>query len=557
MYKSMLHAILLPGLLAWILVSCEGTGIAMAMDERGAVGKARDERLGRELRTSLDHAARNAGRVADSVMLSENEVVQGIYAQHSERRFWVDTEGLKVSGKELGQFIDSVLAYGLFPRHYPGREVAALRRSTGDSVREGDEALWSRKELLLTDAFVRLARHLRIGRLPEDSISLRRDSLIEASNMLALLHRMDAGESVRSVLESMEPSHANYHDLKKALRPQLDSLDLRPYTYLVHPQKDSMKFIRQLQTRLFEGGYLASNARALDSTTLSKAIRKAQAARRLKVDGLPGKELVRSLNNTDYSRFMRIAMNLDRYRQLPDPMPDRYIWVNLPSYRLQYFDSGRMRLETPVIIGTPSNRTPVLNSGVDRIVTYPFWTVPYSIVFNEMLPRIRRDPSYLTRRSYQVVDSKGRVLDPHSIDWSRVGPSRFPYAIRQREGDFNSLGVLKFNFPNKYAVYLHDTNARALFARTNRSLSHGCVRVQHWRELAGLLLSQDTVGAQADSLLVHLERKQQRTLGMEVPTPIYLRYITAYVKDGRIRFYEDIYGEDLMVMERHFTGRLL
>ena len=189
MYKTMFHAVLIPGLLAWVLLSCEGTGIAMAMDERGAAGRARDGRLLRELRTLLDLSGRNAGRVDDSVVLRENEVVQGIYAQQSERRFWVDSEGLKVSGRELAGFIDSVLAYGLFPRHYPGREIAALRRSTGDSAKEGDEALWARKEVLLTDAFVRLARHLRIGRLPEDSISFRRDSLIEASNILALLHR--------------------------------------------------------------------------------------------------------------------------------------------------------------------------------------------------------------------------------------------------------------------------------------------------------------------------------------------------------------------------------
>jgi murein L,D-transpeptidase YcbB/YkuD len=130
--------------------------------------------------------------------------------------------------------------------------------------------------------------------------------------------------------------------------------------------------------------------------------------------------------------------------------------------------------------------------------------------------------------------------------------------IRQKEGGFNSLGVLKFNFPNKYAVYLHDTNARALFGRSNRSLSHGCVRVQQWRELAEMLLTtRDTSGVQTDSLQAYLDRKQQRNMGVPEPVPIFLRYFTAYAKDGRVRFYEDIYGDDRLTLERYFSGRLM
>ncbi len=529
----------------------------MARDAAGGQSE-RDGRLFREMRVCLTRAGSDKGRIDDSLTLREKDVVLGIYSQPEERRFWVDGQGMKAAGNDLASFIEDAKSYGLFPRHYPGGEISALRKASGDSTREDDEGIWARTELLLTDAFVRLARHLKVGRLPADSITDRKDSLIEATNMLSLLHRIDAGESVRSVLESMEPSHQGYVDLRRALRAQLDSMDLKPYTILAYPQKDSMRFIRQLQTRLYEGGYIGFNNRAADSAVLSKAISKAQSARKMRVDGKPGKELVRSLNNTDYHRFLRIAVNLDRYKQLPDPMPRRHLWVNIPSYQLQLKDSGGVRLETRVIVGTAEQRTPLLTSDIDRIVTYPYWNVPYSIVFKEMLPRIKRSPSYLTGRNYEVVDRKGRVVDPYKVDWSRMSPSYFPYMIRQKEGGHNSLGVLKFNFPNKYAVYLHDTNARGLFSRSNRSLSHGCVRVQHWRELADMLLStDDSLAVETDSLHAYLEGKKQRTMGVPQPVRIFLRYFTAYVKDGSIRFYEDIYGEDRLAIESHFKGRLL
>jgi len=553
----MVHTALLPAMAVWFLSSCHEAGIAMDRDGSSSRNE-RDDRLRIEMGECLSRAGSDKGRIDDSLTLREREVVMGIYALPGDRRFWIDQGGMKAAGKDLSAFLDDAKSYGLFPRHYPVSEIRALRKATGDTAREGDEETWARTELLLTDAFVRLARHLKVGRLPADSVTYRKDSLIEASHMLSLLHRVDAGESVRSVLESLEPGHRGYRELREALGRQIDSMDLRPYTVLAYPQKDSMKFIRQLQTRLFESGYIGFNNRAADSATLAKAISKAQSARKLKVDGQPGRELVRSLNNTDYHRFLRIAVNLDRYKQLPDPMPTRHLWVNIPSYQLQLMDSGSLKLESRVIVGTAEQRTPVLNSGVDRIVTYPYWNVPYSIVFKEMMPRIKNDPSYLKRRNYEVVDRKGRVIDPYKVDWGRMSPSYFPYMIRQREGGSNSLGVLKFNFPNKYAVYLHDTNARGLFSRTNRSLSHGCVRVQQWRELADMLLSaKDSLGVQTDSLHAHLDNKQQRTLSMSDPVPIFLRYITAYGKDGRIRFHEDIYGDDRLTVERYFSGRLL
>ena len=145
------------------------------------------------------------------------------------------------------------------------------------------------------------------------------------------------------------------------------------------------------------------------------------------------------------------------------------------------------------------------------------------------------------------------MVDPSTLDWAKVNPKKFSYEIKQREGDDNSLGVLKFNFRNKYAVYLHDTNARWMFSKTNRALSHGCVRVQDWRELAHFLVRNDTIKYSLDTLASWIVRQEKHVVSGFKKVPLFIRYFTCESRYGRIRFYEDIYGEDKILAEKYFS----
>jgi murein L,D-transpeptidase YcbB/YkuD len=367
---------------------------------------------------------------------------------------------------------------------------------------------------------------------------------------------MQAGEQPRAILEGMEPVHPGYQALRAQLPAFLQGLDRTPYTYLEFPAPDSLAFVKQLQTRLFESDYIGFNTRMPDSLELSTAVRTAQKLRGLKVDGKAGPVLVASLNNTGPEQFKRIAINLDRYKHLPDSMPKSYIWVNLPAYKMQVWDSGVVVLESKVIVGQPKTRTPVLNSQVSNFVTYPQWTVPYSIIFKEMLPKIRKDISYLAKENLMVVDRNDSVIDPATIDWTKLSKTNFPYQFKQRQGDDNSLGVMKFNFRNKYDVYLHDTNARSLFSRPVRALSHGCVRVQEWDSLARYLIAKDTSNIPIDSVTTWLARQEKHTVGLRQKVPVYLRYFTCEaLEQGGIRFFEDIYADDKALRMRYFTQK--
>ncbi len=182
-----------------------------------------------------------------------------------------------------------------------------------------------------------------------------------------------------------------------------------------------------------------------------------------------------------------------------------------------------------------------------NFVLYPYWRVPYSIVFKEMLPQIKKDRKYLADKNLEVVDHHGNIIPPDSIDWQKLNKNYFPYVLRQMDGLDNSLGIMKFNFANRFSVYLHDTNNRKLFANSNRALSHGCVRVQAWDSLAMFLVRSDPKPEMADSVRTWLDREEQRTYAFARRLPIYIRYFSAEYREGRLQFYEDVYGEDARV----------
>ena len=241
-------------------------------------------------------------------------------------------------------------------------------------------------------------------------------------------------------------------------------------------------------------------------------------------------------------------------------MPAKYIWVNVSSNYLQLIDSGKIKLTSKVICGKTKTQTPLLTSNITQLITYPQWVPPASIITKEILPGVKRDPGYLARKGFSLVDSKGNEVDPYSVNWAKYNKS-MPYKVVQGSGDANALGIMKFVFNNKYSVYLHDTNQRYLFANSMRSLSHGCVRVQQWQDLAEYILRNDSINASGnnytkiDSMQSWLQRKEKRSIAVQNPIPVFIRYFTCEAQNGRIVFYDDVYNEDKYLREKYFASK--
>jgi murein L,D-transpeptidase YcbB/YkuD len=238
------------------------------------------------------------------------------------------------------------------------------------------------------------------------------------------------------------------------------------------------------------------------------------------------------------------------------PLPDQYIWVNIPGYSLQVREKDSVVLTSKVAVGKSVTRTPVLTSAISDMITYPQWTIPTSIIKEEILPGLKKDPGYTTKRNYSILDRDGNVVDPYFVDWTQFR-KEIPYRVIQGSGDDNALGVLKFNFPNKFSVYLHDTNQRYLFGRKNRSLSHGCVRVESWRSLAHYILRSDSIASvyatPVDSLETWLTQKQRRVISVRKRIPLFIRYFTVEgPTSGDLVFHDDIYSEDKLLRDKFF-----
>jgi murein L,D-transpeptidase YcbB/YkuD len=511
---------------------------------------------GVDLKSMLEYAADNGDKLNDSVTLLYRKLTNSVYDSNGYTAIWSSKQHWLPVGDSLLTFISNSKEYGLFPSDYHYSALSFIERVVKeDTVARKNAALWSRADIMLTDAFFTLVKHLRQGRLDYDSVTLRKDSVLSDSIYTRTLATALGSRAIAPSLQGLEPKLNKYDSLKTYLKDFLATARFRPLTWLDYPFKDSVVFFQALTRRLLESGYVDSATTPADTAKLAAAIRNYQTTNKLKVTGKPTSEMVTMMNNSDWEKFKRIAITLDRFKLLPDTLPKTYVWVNLPSFALQVIDSDTVVFESKIIVGAPRTRTPLLTSEISNFVTYPQWTVPVSIIMKEMLPAIKNNVDYIRKQNLMVVDEKDSVRDPLKINWKRLNRNNFPYQLKQRQGDDNSLGVMKFNFRNKYDVYLHDTNGRWMFDKTFRALSHGCVRVKEWRKLSDFLVRNDTMKYNRDTLRAWIQRQEKHTVWGFARVPIFLRYFTCEGRKGRIVFYDDIYGEDKQLRNRYFASK--
>lgn len=503
----------------------------------------------------------------DSTVLHLYAAVNNYYEKNNYEAIWCNNEQLLATSDSLLSFIKDARLYGLFPDDYHYNVLTTIvNRFAADTAAVGDRrdaALWSKADILFTDAFFAISKHLNTGRLQPDSMFMRPDSVLTDEFYFSQIDELRKGKPLSAIFQALEPAHEGYVQLKLAVKSFLDSADLnKKFTYVSYPFQDSLVFVQTLTKRLQEEGLLSWQLKeAADTAQLKAALIKLQQNKKLTVDGKFGVQVVRYLNNTDVEKFKRIAINLDRYKALPQQMPERYVWVNLPSYQLQLWDMDTMRFESRVVVGKPNTRTPLLTSRISDLVVYPQWTIPNSIIMKEIVPALRKNPGYLAKKGYALMTWEGEEVDPYTIDWTKYKKG-IPFRIVQGSGDDNALGIMKFNFPNKYSVYLHDTNQRYLFKNDKRALSHGCVRVQEWEKLTYYISTLDSTNYEddpsrmvSDSIRVWLERKEKHVLKVKSKLPVYFRYFTAAGKNGKLVFFEDIYNEDKTAREAYFSKK--
>jgi murein L,D-transpeptidase YcbB/YkuD len=390
-------------------------------------------------------------------------------------------------------------------------------------------------DLLLTDAFLTFAGHLRDGKVrPEALYSDCALARSEALDLAAVLEEALGAGQVRAALAGLPPPHRGYELLREALgryrriAERGGSAPVRPGPTL-HPG-DRGERVAILRERLAEaaesdaaGTVPAAESLDVFDAPLEEAVRGFQERHGLEPDGAAGPATLAELNQKPEDHIRQIEVNLERWRWLPRDLGRRHVLVNIAAFRLEAVDDGRAALDMRVIVGKPYTRTPMFSSAMNAVVLNPSWYVPQKIAVNEILPKARNDASYLQRNGYEVLSGS---------------------RLRQKPGPQNALGRIKFVFPNRFSVYLHDTPARTLFSSTVRTFSHGCIRIEKPFDLAVWALSEDPSWS-PEAIRAGIDAGRERKVPLARTIPVHVAYWTSWVDDrGTLRLGRDVYQRD-------------
>jgi len=360
--------------------------------------------------------------------------------------------------------------------------------------------------------------------------------------------------------ESLNPDTVNMSLAEKNVRQLRDALPLYQNAILhpwpiIHDKKKKLKagvrspvvFLlreRLKATRDLPGYYTRQDM--LFDRALSQAVRAFQQRTGLHADGVVGKMTLQELNVPPETRVRQIIINMQRWASLAPRLTERFVMVNVPDYELYAFDHNEKILSMKAIVGKPEAETPELQSRISRIVFNPYWNVPTRIAQNEIVKKVREDPEYLATNRLKILKNEDSEteIDPDAVNWQSAETDGFPYRFRQDPGLDNSLGLVKFEFPNTADVYLHDTPVKELFNQDDRALSHGCVRLEDPLALVDFLM-EGNPDWNEERLQEMLTSEKPRYVKTARETPIIITYITAWVDDaGTLNFRDDIYGKD-------------
>lgn len=374
--------------------------------------------------------------------------------------------------------------------------------------------------------------------------------------------KLTHADDVNAVLAEIEPPYLGYRNTEKALdhyealAAHGDGLPV-PDVAKTIGVGDNYAGTQALAARLQLLGDLASGAETnaasgIFDAPLSSAVQRFQTRHGLAADGRLGKETIRQLNVPLAVRVTQLEDALERWRWLPPAFPQPPIVVNVPEFVLRVFGpQEQIKIQMNVVVGRAiGTETPIFADQMRYIVFRPYWNIPPSIVRKEILPGLAKDPGYLPRKRMEITDRNGRVLTAGTVSADLMEQlRRGAVMVRQRPGPDNSLGLIKFIFPNSSNVYLHSTPAPQLFAQSRRDFSHGCIRLEHPAELAGYLLADQgwTEQKATDAMQTGQDNRQ---VNLSHPVPVLLLYVTAVAEqDGSVHFFDDIYGHDKALEE--------
>jgi len=531
---------------AWILAGLAAMPGEAQNGLSGLTGQAAQQPL--TISVSIGSAL-NYDKVKDHSLLSKAALYQ-FYKERGQKPYWIRDYGPTQAAHILFERVADSWTHGLNPKLYHYEDIQKLWSS---SDLQSKAAL----ELLLSDAFLRYVRDMSGMRVPAEPLDLEAvhwKQSMAPEKVLSLLH---TNRKIGRILSSVEPKGATYNRLREELvrlvevlpkerKPvQKVSLDgiLRP--------GNSHRSIPMFRERL--GLRQPSRGKFAYDKELARAVVAFQEQNGLPADGVIGSQTIEMMNKSQHDRILQIVANLERFRWVDFTGHDRFVVVNIPSAMLWALDDGAVSLQMPVIVGKPTRQTRSFVTEIEGMRFNPTWTVPPTIKRVDILPKLRRDISYLVDKGinlYRGYGSAARLIDPASVDWRSVSWGEASnIRMVQVPGDNNALGRYRVLMPNKHNIYLHDTNHPEYFDRPSRHLSSGCIRMKYPDQVARYVM-QEQRGWHEGKTREALDTLEKTDVEIDHRIPVYILYYTAWTgPGGDIVFGHDVYGKDAKLIE--------
>lgn len=502
-----------------------------------------------EIKALVNALKQDRTLVVEEIPIRTESFLPAFYEQRAFGPAWTEVSNFSA-------LIDGLLrlsSHGLDPGEFFVDDLVEKYDGAAD-----DPAARAKIDLLLTDAAARLLGQLWFGKV--DPVSLDTDWNYTQSDGLgdpvAKLQQALTDKTLAALIKDSELRHPYYLSLKAALRNYREVASSGGWPTIategavIKPGTRDPRVAAIRKRITLEGAYtpVPADDPTLYDEGLVAAVRAFQSSAGLAVDGVIGKATLEVMNTPVTQRIDQIRANLERARWVLRDLGEDFVAVNIAGFYVRVVRGGETRWESPVIVGKPYHKTPVFRGTMSYLVINPDWTVPRSIILNEIAPQAAADPQYLEKHNFHLVDNAREPIDPSTVDWTAITPSNLNFLVVQGPGERNALGQVKFMFPNKHAVYLHDTPSRDLFSRSDRTFSHGCIRVKDPLDLADLLLTEKP-GWSREAIDEIVSGGELTRVNLEQSLPVMILYWTVDPDlAGNVRFYKDVYGRDAAIL---------
>lgn len=528
-----------------------------ASSERNSYDQITDSGLGLIIETKTNEWMTSSTEVIAGERIYSSVLVESFYKARNYQPAW-SHNGRLMEAETLIKAVEEAYGDGLTPDYY---HLSLIKSLAGKAEKElaFDQSVLADLDILLSDAFLTLSCHLSGGCVNPVTIEAEWFAKQRTVDVSSVLEQALREKQIRESLMKLLPGQGSYIRLKQALARYRDLL-LKGEWPLVSDgdvlKKDLVsERVVELRKRLAASGDLEADAATggdFFDEKLEQAVIVFQNRHGLKADGIVGPSTINALNVSLEQRIRQIELNMERMRWIPGNAEQSSIVVNIANFELNVIEKGKSVLSMKAVVGKPFQRTPVFTAKMTSLVINPSWNVPDSIARKEILKKIKNNRQYLTVQNIKVLrgwGSQNNEIDPKTIDWSRISANTLAYRFRQEPGPLNPLGSIKFMFPNKFNVYLHDTSAKRLFSESVRTFSHGCTRIEKPVELGEYVL-QDAPSWTREKLLAAIETGTEQTILIPHPLDVHFLYLTAWVdEEGVLQFRNDVYERDKQLDE--------